>query len=238
MSVPREWSPDTHRQLARIARIAGATVAREHDGFVDRDDLASEAMTWFLEHPDRVNRARDRDGNLYVHRLVAEARRKLVPYARWERTMRTGGDPADDARYTPESVRLLLPAVWTGEGPEKGDDLTGRGGGTDPAFAGVWPVMVAEVRTAMRACVGLKDQALLFRHYVTGDDWATVAHAVGVSPQLARVRASRAVAEICDELNGLHRQPPGLGDGLGSRRVVSNATARALSDGAYQDGVA
>ena len=237
MSDP-DWSPDTHRQLARAARIAANSVAAEHNGYVDRDDLASEAMAWFLEHPDRVHRATDEDGNVYTRRLVVEARRKLVPYARWERTVRSGGDPADDVKYTPQSVRLLLPAVWTGEGPEKGDDLGGRGGGTDPAFAGVWAVMVAEVRAAMRTCVGLKDQGLLFRHYVTGDDWSTVAHHAGVSPQLARVRASRAVGEICDELNGLHKPPPGLGDGLGSRRVVSNATARALSDGVYQGGVA
>lgn len=218
-------------QLHAISRRAGADVANEYAGYVDRDDMAQEALAWFYEHPGVVDAETDDEGRMYSQRLVRKVKRYLLPLARRERTYRNGGKVSDDARYTPDTVRVVLPAVWTGESAERVESEVRVA--ANPAEGNTWAAMVLDVRAALHASLGKADQALLFAHYVTGDSWEQVAASRGSTEGAVQKRASRAVAVICDHLNGLEPDTDLSWGGPGSRRVLSNGTAQAITQNAY-----
>jgi len=232
-------SPDT---LKYVATRAAATIVadRRYAEFMDLDDMTQEALVWLVEHPTRVERATDERGQLYLGQILAEVGRHLSGIARQEYTRATGRDPLEGARYTPAKVRSLLPATWTGEGPEKPADGQPRGKAS-PARGGDHITGVWDVREALDKTVSRQDQGILFRLYVLGATSEEVAEKVDLTATAVRARAHRAVKAVCTWLNGEWRQEklrPGrtLSDGPGTRRAIPNETAQVVTGQSYYGG--
>lgn len=241
IAAPVVSKEERFTQLHRLATVAGSRVAAMFPDSVEREDMIQEALLWLMEHPGRVGRQADGDGVLYAPTLVTELMsRHLIPMARRERRARYGWRADGEGRYTPAQVRRLLPAVWTKERPQQ--EVSEIRPVTDPAEGNTWVTMIMDVEWGMEEALGSarEDRAILFRHYALGESWATLAASLGLSEDVLRKRASRSVLAICDVLNGVVNEDaprPGttLGDGPGTRRAVSNAHARAITDSSYYE---
>lgn len=221
-------------QLFKVAQRAAIDVAQAYPGYVELDDMRQEALAWLYDpkHASRVGT--DENGDVYATRLHAELLRYLIPRARAERTHRSGGNPADDSRYGLSVLRLLLPAVWTGEGAMRSESEI-RGSG-DPSEGGTWQVAVIDVSRALNVTVGKADQAILFRRYALGQAWDEIAASVAdqPAPDAVRMRANRALTSMLDHLNGVPVHP--TWGGPGSRRARSNKVMQHLTDNVYSGG--
>lgn len=223
---------------AGIARKAAVDVTAAFAAHVDLEDMTQEAVVWLVEHPREVERRMDGKGGVYVAQLIADIQRHLNQIAREEYRAATGKDPLEGQPYNPATVRRLLPAAWTDEGPEKVSDGQPRAR-KDPREGNAWGTAVLDVRQALDEAVGTAAKRYLFRHYVQGETWPAVAAAEGVEEGTAKMAASRAVRAMVAWLNGDAREPrPGrtLSDGPGTRRVRTNHAAQSVTDAAYEGG--
>jgi len=237
IAAPVVSKEERFTQLHRLATVAGSRVAAMFPDAVEREDMIQEALLWLLEHPQRVAEGASAEFPV-AGSLLGDLMRYLVPLARRERRTRYGWRAVGQSVYAPEQVRELLPSVWTGEGVVH--EASEVRPAADPAEGNTWLTMVVDVRWAVEECLTDDEKALLFEHYVLGRDWPTIAQAMGVTESALWSRSARLVSRICDVLNGVVDEDaprPGttLGDGPGTRRAVSNAHAREITDGSYYE---
>lgn len=209
--------------------IADAAVRRMHDEgpAIGRGDMRQAAALWVLENPGRVNRARDADGVIHMGQVVNEILRHLAGLVEQDRRQSSPRGEGGDGRYTAKAVRRALRDAFE-EGQPQAEAQEVRVP-SDPASGLSWLAARMDVRAAWEQALTPGERGLLFRHYVLGERWEQVVGADGV--EAARMRASRAVRDMVLWLNGGGARVRGLGDGPGSRRVVSSAQARAAVEG-------
>lgn len=211
-------STDDMYDLAKqaVGELAGATSA------VDREDLVQEAVAWLLAHPHRVARQVDDNGDLFFQTVVYEIQKHVFGVRDADERQ---ASPATGA-WTAKRMRQVLPMVLDSV-PEVGERPEVRSQ-TDPAHGMTWLATRMDVRDAMRAALSAWERRLLVDKYVLGKPWALMATQYESPAGTLSRQASEAIGVLCEHLNRTGGARP-LGDGLGTRRVMSNATALAMT---------
>lgn len=211
---------------AAVNRAAGA-VSRRYGSFTTFEDMCQDGYEWALRHPGRLDHYLLEDGTVYRNLLVSDLTAYLTKVAKRERAAVLGHLPGDQFGYTADMVELVLPALW---------DATYRppvvevrsSSASDPAFAGNWEAMVADVRAAVDGLPSAQARVLL-AYYGMAHGWRDAAVLLGMSKTAANNMGRQAVDRVVDVLNGVPDE--GISEPrqvTGSRRAISNATAAAV----------
>lgn len=227
--------------LLTIGEIAGTVAAS--DPRLEPGDLVNEYMVWIAEKPRRVSRYYRDIGETvaaFSWRLFRASIRGYMAAVAWRIIREADGyHTEDDAQYRPRQVKALLPYVWND--PDLAiPEFEGRiSSGSNLAEGNTRLAEMVDVRGAYSRQIvpgGTWDRVLQGQ-FRFGQEQQHLAAVLGVSAQHVSKMVAKAVRMICDDLNGAMlpddcnslRGRNLLGDGPGSRRVMSNAAAAALT---------
>lgn len=230
-TVPEDATP----LLTQAAR----EVVRQFAGFVTLDDLQQEAFLWALANPKKVKEyLEDEDQKQGSRMLYAGVRNRLRWYATRQKAQASGYSPADLAYYSVDQIeKELLPAVFDPEqwaNPPKGeqDEVRSR---RDPAHGGGWMAMLADVADAMGKLPARSRDMLRFK-YGLGYRQVELASIFEIAESSVSEALDRAVREIQHQLGGDRPEYEEDEIRIGSRRVVPNTTAQAITGSEYDGG--
>lgn len=208
-----------------IGRIA-VSLGSEYE--TDVDDVSAEIHIWCLENQQVVDALLEHQkmGLLY-HRLSSVGRRWCAK----ERAQALGYDPNDIIQYNIRAIRELLPDVFNYEDWQpSGREYDGMPRAKPMANAGMDRVaMLIDIKTAMMRLP--EDQynvvVWVYKYGYTADQLAAE---LGVTLEAAQKRIQRAVKRIQSLLTEV--RPMEVPQ---RRTVVSNAAARAIQSGHYEE---
>jgi DNA-directed RNA polymerase specialized sigma24 family protein len=247
------WTPEQYAFLYEKAEIVARGVSRDYPDS-DRDDLTQEALMWAVEHPGKIASWLEHDEG--IGRVVVAMKKACRRSAVKQRALARGDETfIDDCWYSTEMLkgfgrgsgqRGLLHLVfdddaWTN--PEATGDSPGVRTKKDPAEGNNWLATLSDVSAALDKLSREDPKAwsLLVLHYKQQYTYDEIGAALTppVSKQRVLDRIDRAVRKVQDLLGGPKPQKdpaePGWEDGPGSRYVLSNAAARAITDNQYED---
>lgn len=91
-----------------------ASIARRYRAFVEADDVQQECYKWAAMRAAYINEQLDEEHPEYKHniqRVAWQMRRAAERYARREKAIKSGYQPADEAYYESPTLGQLLPYV-------------------------------------------------------------------------------------------------------------------------------
>jgi DNA-directed RNA polymerase specialized sigma24 family protein len=206
--------------LPFVTEVARATYRRYG---VEIADVSQEL--WLLSLTRNLHRyLNDEDEEKGKAQLRTALHNHAKRFANEQKAQAEGFLYSDIHWYSAATIRDILPSVWDydeWQGGASGDGIRS----TLPANeGGNRMAMLADVKGAVDK---LDQQALdiLYSRYVLSMSWENIGEAVGLTPDMARKKDSRIVKRILESLGG--ERPPH--EGPGSRRVMPNATAQAIT---------
>lgn len=159
-------------------------------------------------------------------------RAKVRRFCEKERAARFGYEVSDLHSYSPKWVRDLLPDALayelTGDLPQAPDEARVSGGGDASDGKGTL-VSLIDVLTGVGA-LGDRDREILTMVFFHQWSDGRVAEELGVAESSVPTTVSRVVGRLCSHINNRRRAADEEHEGPGSRRTVSNSTARRLVD--------
>lgn len=239
----REITAAEHTDLQAICFQVARKVKRQYP-MIEIDDLIQEGRMWAITHPKKFrDYVDDDDKKRGTRMLVAAIRNYVRDYARKERAQRFGYDLGDDVFYS----LAVLKGTGRGKGllhyvydrdswvnPPKGDGETRSG--QDPAEGNTWLATLVDVHRAVER-LPRGDERLLAAHFEQGLTYEQIGSSFPVPVAVSTVakRIDQAVVKVQDELGGAKpREDPPEGGWeagyVGTRRAISNAHARAITD--------
>lgn len=222
-------------------RFASTQVSRRFRGFVTYADLYQEGIEWVLRHPGTC-RSKLSDGRRGSFRLTAMVAKHMEKLARREKAAQSRYSVEDEAFYNRTLIETCLPAVWDDNylyGPPQDEEAPEVRKRKDPAETSSWLVSVLDVRRAWAEAV-MDDNWRLALSYRFGEGlriWQ-VAQLLEVADSTAQSYIDKGIRAMVTALGG--SAPHGCQSGcecgyVGSRRVMSNAEARARTGQDYDD---
>jgi RNA polymerase sigma factor (sigma-70 family) len=138
--------------------------------------------------------------NAATWQLNRDLRSVMDRYARRERAAWIGYDPEDEQFYGSGLIGMIMPSVVDGSAPkpELGDN-TKRSG--DPAEAGEWEAMVADVKSALESLTD-RQRFAVTRHYGFGDSQGTIGKQLGITQQSVSSLLAQAIKKMQRALGG------------------------------------
>jgi hypothetical protein len=200
--------------------------------------VANQLWLWLVENEERAQEYMSReDGERIVRSILNQEART---YAIKERAAVTGYSPEDLSWYSPASIRKILPDVFDYEDWQSFQSGSSDGRGSKPLVnaSGDRLASILDVKSALEKMNHVQ-YSLLKEVYGEGSSVEAAAEKLGISTETCRKRLDRAVYVVRDKLGGPRPTDPyeavnGQFDTRTSgRRVVSNATARARTDHAW-----
>lgn len=220
----RDWFLIVAAEAARLTALRYAPYAEE-------EDLLSEAKIWAWSNPNRVDLFVDVSRTPeHEKRLRNVLCNYLAEFARREKARQLGFKPEDEVFYSLQVLRDALPAVYDHEAwmPSTAhDDVRIKGG--DPAVGGELVATLADISRALDR-LNKADRRVLYQRFGIGDSFEAVAVAERSTPEGARKLINRALTRLRRQLGGA-RPIPDAPEYIGSRRVMTNAQAQALTEG-------
>lgn len=239
----RELSNDEHHRLSALALQVARKTRRQYP-MCDETDLISEGLMWVWTHPKKAREYLDDDDYQRSTRMLhASIRNHVKEYARRERAEQYGYHLEDEMFYS----LTMLKGVGRGKGllhhmydreswlkPPPSEDAPRAPG--DPAEGMGWQTALIDVQRAVQS-LPRGDERLLAAHFQQGLTYEQIGSAfptpVAVSTVSKRIDA--VCVKVQDALGGRRprHDPPegGWEDGyVGTRRAISNAHARAITD--------
>lgn len=228
--------------LSALALTVARGVRRQYHTS-DTDDLTQVALMWCVQHPRKLAEylGDERDG---ARLLSTSMRNACRDYARKQKAAEIGYEPDDEAFYSKRMLKGdgtnpgLLHYVWDRENwekpPFKGD---GRSKG-DPAEGGSWLTIMTDVDKALQA-LGPGELSLLQAHYDLGATYDELGAVMfnGAGKATVAGYVDKAVAKVQNHLGGSRPREDAAEDEwrrepeyVGSRRAISNAHARAITE--------
>jgi RNA polymerase sigma factor (sigma-70 family) len=216
-------------------------VSRRFRGYTDYADLVQEGLLWVMRHPQTTRNRLD-DGRRGEFRLVAQLAKVMEKAARRDRAASLRYKPEDEAFYQRTLVEAALPAVWDDEllthPPMDDYNAEGSKHRTDQSETSNWLVTVLDVRAAWNAAELDENQRLaLTLRYRDGWRLYQIADELEVSDTTVANYIEKGIRALIEELGG---KPPAqcgpdceCGQGVGRRKVISNAEARAKTEESY-----
>lgn len=236
--------PDIDELLEEVehhVKVAAAQVSRRYRGYTEYADLIQEGLVWVMKHPQTTRNRLD-DGRRGEFRLVSNLAKAMEKSARQNRAASLRYRPEDEAFYQRTLVEAALPGVWDDEylTHPPVDEYTTEGSRhrTDQSETSNWLVTVLDVRAAWQRSVMDENQRIaLTLRYRDGQRLYQIADYLEVSDTTASNYIEKGIRVIINELGGSppHQCQPDCecGEGVGRRKVISNAEARARSDENY-----
>lgn len=212
-----------------IAGVSASIVARRYRRYTTTQDLIQEAWVWVLDRPKKLAEIMaEEEESERTRRLRNVLCNHLDQVARREKAHALGYEPADEFFYPLGALRDLLPGCyghvdWTSFSV---NDLEIRPTG-DPAEGGNRVAELSDISQALGR-LAKDDQRLLFLRFGAGDTIADIATEFSVEEGAANMRVDRALRRLQQEMGG----PAPRSDQreyTGSRRVISNAHAQAIT---------
>lgn len=211
------------------AGVSASIVTRRYRRYTSAQDLAQEAWVWALERPAKLEAIMaEEDEAERTRRLRNALCNHLDKVARRVKAGVLGYEADDEFFYSLGHLRDLLPDVYDPAGrtsfSASEHEISAK---SDPAEGGNRLTEVSDVSVALGR-LGKDDQRVLFLRFGAGDTFDSIGSQLDVEPHTAEVRVSRALGRLRDELGG----PAPRGDQVehtGSRRVISNAHAQAIT---------
>jgi DNA-directed RNA polymerase specialized sigma24 family protein len=222
-------------------KYSAARVARRYRMSI-ADDLYQEGIVWVYAHARTVegwmNDEYPKRGWARFTRRIESVMQKI---ARAEKASREGYDPDDEAFYYTAMIELVLPALWDStfriDGPQR--DGSERSSGHDASEGNTWAAMVLDVERAWHeAHLSTRDQSMLRMRYGSQALFSEVARVFECSTSTAEATIKKALRRMQNVLGGAKPQECDATcedcGGPGSRRALSNTTARAITDKEYE----
>lgn len=236
---------ENYEHLSALA-LTAARAAKKRYPVCDLDDLLQVAMMWAVTHPGKLGTyLHDEDERRGTRMLTASMRNAARKWAREDRAASYGYDLDDDAFYSKRMLKGdgnkpgLLHYVFNRENWPKPPPVEGgaRSKG-DPAEGGTWLAMMVDLSAAIEA-LPAEDRNLLDLHFGGGDTYEVLGRRA--TPQVSKAtiakRIDRAVGKVQAFLGGPKPREDEPEEGwdlepeyVGTRRVISNAHARAITD--------
>lgn len=231
--------PDTRAELPDVVdSIVKKTAKNVHKRFPTLEYGDIEGVGWEYVYSSREAVVRylseTAEGERYLGYRI---RRAMLEWCGREMRAATGFDYRDTYTYTAKVVKELLPDVFvyenwqpapaTHDGMPRGQKLVNEGGDRI--------AMLADVSRVMKFVSDDQYNILVWR-YKYGLSQKEVGDELGCSENAARLREARAIDRM---VYALARQEPGDDEDspqsqtTGSRRVLSNAAARARTADSY-----
>lgn len=230
-------SPDHYAFIEGLAKRAAHNVARRYR--TDVEDLTQEALKWCLEHPAKFMEYWGDENQKRGERYISAAMRNACKdYAHSQLASEGGSDNETSFWYRGELIEELLGYIWDEASWTTPPQTEVKTRGGDPALGNGWIATLADVKRAVEK-QSEYDQWLLRLYYHARHSQADIAssHADQVSQQQIGRRLKRALGRVREALGGRppHRDPaePGWQEYVGSRKVLSNAAARAQTGNDY-----
>lgn len=237
MSVFEElW--DQYRGL--VNQLSAQFGAQYRSYGADTADFQQEAVSWMLDHEHKLADKYEElaDGEQFGKWLYRCLDNEFRDYA-VDIKDQAGGQPRHGAYwYTPNELKVLLPSMLD---PEKWHDPPqSEGGGRSSRSAaegGNWIATLADVSRAFSR-LSQKDQLLLRALHHEGVRNKDLAAAEDVTEATMSYRHTQALKRLLRELGG--ERPRKMrgdvpGDPWRGRHSVSNAQARAIQSGYYDE---
>lgn len=220
-----------------IQSVAAEFTRRYRRYGMEREDCAQELRLWVHRHPGKVDEyLAEAHGEKMLGRTLRNEAQRFGETAKAQCL----GYSLDDLYWWEKGeVEALLPAVFEPESwlePPVSED--GGRSGRSPATGGNWIASLADLSQAFSK-LAPEDQSLLRLYHETGLPNKVVAEMAGVDDSTASRRHDRAIGRLHKVLGG--RRPRSTHedgcecDVVGSRRAMSNAAARAVTDNNYQE---
>jgi DNA-directed RNA polymerase specialized sigma24 family protein len=208
-----------------IARAAGA-IAKRYGSFVQYEDLVQDGWEWVLTRPERL--VVDDDGMVRDNHGIVDLVRHLTAVAKRERDARLGLSVGQSS-YDRAVVEAVLPGVWDRDYRPAMPEVRTRRSDDPAAMASQWETLVLDVKRAVEQ-LPARHRKVLFTYYAVVHDWREAAKMLGLGKSRANELGNEAISRIVDILNGVPDATVSDDHGVtGSRRVMSNAQARALT---------
>jgi len=215
---------------------AAGSVSRAYSSWCTFSDTANTLWLWAVENESRVNEYLSQsDGERIVRSILNKEART---YALKERAMQSGYSPEDITWYSPNQIKAILPDVFDYEDWQSFG--SGGDGRSKPLVnsSGDRLAAILDVKSGLAKLHEVPKQILELA-YGTGASLEFVAAFLGISEDAARKRLDRAVKALAGHLNNPRPTDPyeainGQFDTTTKgRKAVSNATARARTDHAW-----
>ena len=253
---------DKFARLWLIAQTAAGLTRNRFPNAVARDELQQEAITWLMSHPDRVKHHSFSDGSIYGRGLILEVQGVLSRLCRNEMNEATGVFPADQYAYQESLIEVLLPGVWDENYRPVSPSGEKVSASTDPAEGNNFSVAVCDVRRAMAHACTIQEMRSLYLHAALALTWVDAQEFSGIGRETLRTKYREGIHAIAVFLNdqpmperddhgeanrineAMRRLAPvpfegGIKDpdydGPGARHAMTNATARAVTSGDYEE---
>jgi RNA polymerase sigma factor (sigma-70 family) len=249
----QDWTQETYAYLYELAEKVAHTVRRSFP-MVELEDLIQEGLMWAVAHPGRLeNYITDEDVARGTRLIMGAMKNSCRDYARKQRAHLRDGELTDDVWYqmavlkgTGSRGRGLLHLIYDDESWLYPENVKPEGERVptstrpDPAEGNNWLATLSDVKRAVEL-VPPNDRWYIESHYRHGKTYEVIGRQCNppVSRETVSKRMDRAIKKVQDILGGPkpRKDPaePGWSDQLvGTRRAISNAAARALTDNAYE----
>lgn len=189
--------------LDLVERVVGG-VHVKYRGWVEWDDLVSEAAVWWYGRGQK-HLAEYLEDQPHQTRLRRSIWRHLSVYAEREKAARSGYRPEDQYRYSAGEIVTLLPLALDPAGlPQPGHNERGPKPTGNQAEGGNLAASLADIRRALEH-LPTHDRHFLDLVEDRHHDWESVASTTQVLPDSARRRYTRIAERLARWLNKYER---------------------------------
>lgn len=207
---------------------------------VETADVAQELRLWLFQHPRKLAEFEALDDEKATTKMVARVlRNEAGDFCQRTKAEVLGYELHDLSWYRRGELKPLLDAMFDREAwtePPVSEDGGKRGG--DPAVGGNWLATLVDVARAFDQ-LNDDDKALLRLFHDDGKTNVDLAKQRGITPQAMSEKHHRVLGRLLNLLGG--ERPRGTHENdcecqyVGTRRVMSNAAARAAIENDYQE---
>jgi len=188
-----------------------ASIARRYRAFVETDDVKQECYKWAAMRAAYINEQLDEEHPEYQHniqRVAWQMRRAAERYARREKAIKSGYQPADEAYYESATLGQLLPfviaSVIDGTVLEQAQEMiidSQPKGSSSPAEGGNLLATLLDIKRCYLLLDKDNQTLLVYRHH-NNLTLAQIAEILGCSKSTADRKTNAAMRNLVKLLGG------------------------------------